>query len=131
MRPVVAGALYFASVFALGFVLGTIRVLWIVPLIGETTAVFIELPFMLLAAWVICGLIIRRGGVSSALGARAIMGAGALILLLAAEWALSLMVFGRTVAETAAHYGEAPGALGLAGQVLFGIFPLIRGRNSV
>jgi hypothetical protein len=42
-----AGALYFALAFGAGFVLGTIRVLWVVPRVGERTAELMETPIML------------------------------------------------------------------------------------
>ena len=42
-----AGLAYFASVFAIGFVLGLIRIPFLVPLFGDITAVLIELPIIL------------------------------------------------------------------------------------
>ena len=42
-----AGALYFALVFGAGFVLGTIRTLWIVPRLGTRMAELMETPIML------------------------------------------------------------------------------------
>jgi len=42
------GALYFAAVFAVGFVLGAIRTLWVEPELGTRVAELIEAPMMLL-----------------------------------------------------------------------------------
>lgn len=47
MRMLKAGALYYALVFGAGFVLGPIRVLWVVPRSGERTAELMETPIML------------------------------------------------------------------------------------
>ena len=62
MRIAGAAAAYWAAVFALGFVLGTIRVLWLAPLIGLLPATALELPFMLAASWLVAGLVIARFG---------------------------------------------------------------------
>ena len=50
----IAAALrYFGIIFALGFVLGTIRTLWLAPIVGTVGAVLIELPIMLIASWLV------------------------------------------------------------------------------
>jgi hypothetical protein len=41
-----AGVLYFALAFGAGFVLGSIRVLWAVPIFGARTAELMETPIM-------------------------------------------------------------------------------------
>ena len=43
-----AGVLYFLGVFALGFILGAIRIFFLVPYSGPVVAVLVELPFILL-----------------------------------------------------------------------------------
>jgi len=43
-RVLKAGAVYFGVVFGAGFVLGTVRVIWVVPHLGERTAELIEAP---------------------------------------------------------------------------------------
>jgi hypothetical protein len=55
-----AGAVYFTIVFAVGFLLGTVRVLVLVPRVGETAAVMIELPIILAASWITCRWLIAR-----------------------------------------------------------------------
>jgi hypothetical protein len=45
---------YFGIVYALGFALGTVRVLAVAPRIGELPAVLLEAPIMLAASWVTC-----------------------------------------------------------------------------
>ena len=46
-----AGCLYALTVFVVGFVLGAIRLLLLVPRLGETVAVSFEMQFMLAASW--------------------------------------------------------------------------------
>ncbi|MFN3937371.1 MAG: hypothetical protein ACK4KW_07305 [Gemmobacter sp.] len=118
------GALYFAGVLAVGVVLGTLRTLVLVPRLGEFGAVAAELPVILLAAWAICGRLVRGRGLSQgqALG----MGAVAFALLMLAEAALSAVLAGRTLTGHLALYHEAPHLLGLAGQIAFAVFPLLR-----
>ena len=89
-----AAAAYFALVFTLGFVLGTLRVTMLVPRLGELMAVMVELPLMLTAAWFICRGVVRHFGVPAAAGPRLAMGAVAFALLTMAEFALSVAVFG-------------------------------------
>ena len=121
-----AGAVYFAIVFAAGSVLGTLRFLIVRPAVGETAAVLIELPIMLAISWFTCAWITRRCAVSSHPGARAFMGAAAFLLLMAAEFALSASVFGRSMSEFAASLATAAGMIGLAGQIAFATFPLLQ-----
>ncbi|MFN3371416.1 MAG: hypothetical protein ACK4Z0_07820 [Sphingomonadaceae bacterium] len=123
-----AGLLYFLLVFGLGFLLGSLRVLLLAPWVGETLAVILELPIMLAAAWFICRALVRRLGVPATAAARLGMGALAFLLLIAAEIALGLALFARAPAEVAAGFRTRAGLLGLAGQILFAIFPWLQLR---
>ncbi|MBN9025320.1 hypothetical protein [Kaistia sp. MMO-174] len=128
MGAIRAGAIYFLIVFAIGFVLGSARVLLLEPRIGALAAVAIELPVMLAAAWIVCGGILRRSQVRARRGADLGMGAVALLLLLAAEFALGHFGFGRDMTALFAAYGTSPGLLGLAGQIGFAAIPAVRCR---
>lgn len=125
-RALKAGAAYFATVFALGFVLGTIRVLMLAPLIGEWLATVVELPVMLAASWLLCGWVLRRWQVPSSLADRLVVGVFAFVLLIAAEILLGLTLLGRDTAAQAQAMTRGAGALGLAAQVLFAMFPALR-----
>jgi hypothetical protein len=48
MEALKPGHVYFLLVFGTGFVLGTVRVLLIVPLVGHRTAELPEMPLMLI-----------------------------------------------------------------------------------
>lgn len=107
--------------------LGTLRVLWLAPVIGETGAVLAELPAMLAASWFAARRLARRFGISSA-GPALAMGALAFMLLMAAELALASVV-----ADGPRGWLDGlmrlPGALGLAGQVCFALMPLLAVRS--
>lgn len=124
--PLTAGTLYFALAFAAGFVLGTIRVLAVVPAVGETLAVLIELPIMLTISWIACSFVIRRLNVPATVNDRIAMGVAAFVLLMIAEVGVAWLLGRRSVSDYLAHYTELAGALGLAGQIVFATFPLLR-----
>ncbi len=118
------GFLYFAIAFAAGFVLGTLRILVLAPLIGELAAVALELPVMLLVSWFACGGLVRQFSVPALAFPRLAMGALAFGLLMLAEIALSVLAFGRSGAEYLALLQTPSGLLGLSGQIAFAFIPL-------
>jgi len=120
------GSLYFAIVFLLGIFLGTIRVLALSPRFGELLAVFIEAPFILGVSWFVSGFVIRRLRIESAFAPRFTMGVSAFGLLMIAEILLGLFGFERSLGEQLADFAATPGLVGLSGQVLFGLIPVIR-----
>jgi hypothetical protein len=126
MRFAPAAAVYFAIVFAVGFVLGTIRVLIAAPALGEAWATVLELPVMLAASWLACGWTVARFKVPPRAGARIAMGLLALLLLLTAETAIGVAGFGRTLDQQFSEYLKLGPALGLAAQMGFAVFPLVR-----
>ena len=130
MYPAIkAGLVYFALGFGVGFVLGTLRVLVMIPRVGELTAVLLELPLILTATWIICRQLTRRFEVPPVLAPRLVMGATAFALLGAAEFTLSVTVFGRAAEDYLMGFLTLPGSLGLAGQALFGFFPAIQAAS--
>jgi len=124
-----AGLAYWAVVFALGFVLGTLRVLWLAPLVGLVPATLIELPAMLSASWWTSGWLVRRFAIAGS-GEALAMGALGFALLMAAECALAVVLAEQTPAQWLADLRQPPAALGLAGQVLFALMPLWRVRGA-
>lgn len=120
-----AGFVYFALVFALGFLLGTLRT-QVAPAIPESArllAVIIELPIMLAASWFFCGFVIRRFAVPPAARSRSLMGGVAFILLMLAEFLIGAVMLGHSLGEHLTLYKDASYAIGLAAQVAFALMP--------
>lgn len=127
MPLLLAAAAYTATVFAAGFVLGAIRVFLLAPQVGALTAVLLELPLILAVSWAAAGRVLLRWPVASG-GAPALlaMGALALALLLGAEAALAAAT-GRSFLAVLV---TPEGLIGLGGQLLFALFPWLRGRGG-
>ncbi len=126
-----AGVLYFAVVFAAGFVLGALRVTVFVPRIGELAAVALEVPAMLAISWLVCERLVRALRVPRTAAARLAMGGLALALLLGAESALGFALSGRGVREQLVAWLAPAALLGLGAQCAFALVPLVqawRGR---
>ena len=127
MPPVVKTAFYyFAIVFAVGFLLGALRVLLVVPAIGELPATAAELPLLLLVSWVACGFLVKQNAFASTLPQRLAMGAIAFSILMLCELGFSTLVFNRTLVDYLAQFHNPPGLLGLAGQVMFAAIPALQ-----
>lgn len=127
-RAAAAGAAYFALVFALGFLLGTLRVALLVPRLGEAWAVAAELPLMLAASWFACGWAVARWAVPGTTPARAAMGLTAFALLMIAETIVGVALLGRSLGQQAEAVLSPTGLTGLAAQLAFALFPLLRRR---
>ena len=99
MRSIFVSSLsYFGIVFLTGFVLGIARVLWLAPWLGERQAELLEMPIMLVVAYVSAGYVINRFRLADVKAACAV-GVIALILLLALEFTLVLELRGLSVKE--------------------------------
>jgi len=107
-------------------VLGTIRVLLVVPNVGELVGVLIELPILLTLAWIISVRVVVKAQVPHRLGPRLIVGASGLLLLLSTELVLSIWLFGNSAEAYFEAFRTPQGAIGLAGQAAFGLFPVVQ-----
>jgi hypothetical protein len=129
MQVLKAGALYFAIAFGSGFVLGTIRVLWVVPRVGERTAELIETPIMLVVVVLAARWVARRFTLASTLTTGLGVGCVALGLLLAAELTMVLWLRGLTLGEYVASRDPVAGAVYLVMLGVFAIMPLLAARR--
>jgi len=89
---VTATLTYFGLVFGVGFVLGVIRVLWIVPFAGLRNAELLEQPLMLAAIFVIARWTINHPARELSRLDILRMGLVALLILILAEVLMALFV---------------------------------------
>ncbi len=97
MQILKAGVLYCALVFGAGFVLGTVRTLWIVPRYGARNAELMEAPIMLVVTILAARFVVRRRALPPTTSARLGTGFSALGILLGAEVAVVLWLRGLTI----------------------------------
>jgi hypothetical protein len=126
----IAGAVYFLALFALGFILGTLRVLFVAPHFGDLAATFAEVPVMLTAGFYCCRWAVRRWHVSRTVAMRWAMVLCFLTLLILFETLLGLTVFGRTLDEQWTALATPAGMLGLCAQLIAALFPTIVGDGE-
>jgi hypothetical protein len=122
---IIAGALYAAVVFLIGFIFGSLRVMLLVPALSDTTAVLLELPFILLASWFVCRWCVDRLGVCRSKQARVLMSVVAFVVLMVAEFGLGITL-GRPLVDQLAGFASPAGVIGLTAQVVFGLFPVMQ-----
>ena len=124
-----AGALYFALVFGAGFVLGTVRTLWVVPRFGTRMAELMETPIMLVVTMVAARWIVRRLAVPSVPSSRLGMGFVALGLMLVAEFGFVLWLRGLSIRDYLATRDPVSGTVYYVMLGVFAIMPLLAARR--
>ncbi len=119
-----AGCAYFALVFGAGFVLGTLRVLFVVPAVGERVAELGETPLMLLVVFVAARWIVQRFRISGR-GARIYVGLTGLTLLLLAECSVVVFVRNESLGEYVAGRDPVAATVYLVSLALFALMPAL------
>ncbi|MBN8632780.1 MAG: hypothetical protein J0L76_18245 [Rhodobacterales bacterium] len=118
LKPALA---YVLPVFATAFVIGALRVGLVAPRVGPLLAVALELPLVLTLSWFVAGRVLSHWPQTPRLG----MGVASFLMLMLLELATAL-AFGQTPGQFLAAMATPPGALGLTGQIGFGLIPLFR-----
>lgn len=117
--------IYFAIVFAVGFALGAVRVLWLVPALGERWAELSEMPLMWLASYLTARYLLSRSrdGLywTDALWA----GLLALLLLLAVEFTAVLGLRGLTLSDYLASRDWVSGTAYMVSLLIYAFMPAL------
>ena len=125
-----AGAVYFLLVFGAGFAFGVLRVLLVVPAIGERLAELTEAPLMLLVIFLAARWTVYRFHPSPGFWPRFGIGATALGLLLLAEWGVVVFVREQTVGQYLTERDPVAGAVYFMSLVVFLLMPVFVRRTQ-
>ena len=128
MRALVASLSYYLAVLGVGFVLGTIRVLLVVPVLDARWAELFEQPLMLVASFYLARFVVRRLGPFAA-SRRLAIGAIALALMVATELGLVRFVLGLELAHYLASRDPVAGTTYVLSLAAFALMPLVAGRR--
>ena len=121
MRIAAFAVVYFVAVFAVGFVLGALRVTLVVPALGERVAELCEMPFMIAASVLFAWQLVRRWRLGIAPAAAG--GVIALALLVGAELALVGFTRGVTIEQYVASRDPVAGIAYVAALIAFMLAP--------
>lgn len=130
MQVLQTAVLYFLLVFGAGFVLGTGRVLFLVPLLGERTAELLEMPLMLgvivfSARWIVRHILDEHRR-ASALS----IGFIAMGLVLIADLVVGMSLRGLSAAEVFLNRDPVSGTAYYMSLLLFAVMPAILARRG-
>jgi hypothetical protein len=118
--------LYFAFVLGAGFLLGMIRVPFIVPRIGERWAELTEMPIMAIVIFLAAGYVLRRYSEIRSPGRSLVVGFLALALAVGAELGLAVVLQDQTLAEFIASRDKVSGSVYLLLLLVFALMPRLR-----
>ena len=123
-RALQAAAWYFTLVFTAGFALALVRIPFLVPRIGERWAELVEMPVMLAVIVLAARFIVRRFDLQTRAGYLT-AGAGALVLLLAAEALVAMAMQGLELVDYLASRDPVSGTVYVVMLMAFAAMPAI------
>ena len=121
-----AGLVYFALVLGTGFVLGVVRVPFLVPRIGERWAELAEMPIMAAAIFFAAGYILRRFPEVHLRSRSLVVGFLALALAICAELGFVVALQSQTLVEYIGSRDRVSGSVYLLMLVVFALMPRLR-----
>lgn len=127
-RTINAGVAYFGLVFGAGFILGAIRVPFLVPRLGERLAELLEMPLMLAVIVWSARFVANRFALPVAASVRLGAGLLALGLLLGAECLLAVTLQDRSLGAYIASRDPVSGTVYLIVLALYAAMPLVVAR---
>ena len=125
MRILKLGAVYFASVFAAGFALRTVRTLWVAPRLGERLAESAEAPLMLAISTLVARASVRRHPELTRSTKWLGVGMLALAMMLLVEFTVVLRLRGMSLDEYFSTRDPVSGSVYYASLALFTILPFL------
>lgn len=120
------GFLYFLITFVVAFAMGVVRVTFVIPLVGELTAVLIEVPLMIFISWKVSAWVMSRYFSDHAVKDYLVVGSTAFLFLMITEYFLAVFAFGRTAEDYFLSLKTGPGFIGFLGQVGFAAVPWVQ-----
>lgn len=125
MQALEASIVYFSLVFGLGFILGSIRVPFIVPRLGQRKAELIETPFMLVGIVIAAQFVVKHYALSNTILTPLIVGLLALSLVILAEILLIIVLQGGKIRQYFKSCDTVSGSVYILLLILFALMPLM------
>jgi hypothetical protein len=125
-NPITRAAVYFALVFGVGFLLGTVRVLVLEPRLGERWSELAEMPVMLLATVLAARFVVRRFPARRR-RSYLVSGGVALLLLVLVEFSVVLGIRGLSIGGYFAERDPVAGGVYALMLLVFAAMPWILG----
>jgi hypothetical protein len=129
-QVVKAGALYFALVFSVGFLLGTIRVLWLAQAVGTRTAELLEMPVMFAVIILSARWVARHFSVPYTASSRLSMGGIALASILLLDFTFVLWIRGLSFSQYIESFDPVAGTVYFVMLGVLAIMPLLVARRT-
>ena len=114
---------YFGLVFGVGFLLGTLRVLLLVPMIGERRAELTEMPLMIAVSLLVARWLVMLHTCRWKSGTYLTAGLTAMFLVLSADIAVGISLRGMTLAEVFLDCDPVSGTAYYLALLVFGLAP--------